>query len=271
MAKALLQKQRKQNQQNKKGVPFMRKLTEKIVVCALAAVMLSAMTVYAQPDTLSLVEDIPTIQSFTQDPVAEEDITRIVNAGINAPSAVNSQPWHFSVITDAEVLQDIARGMGMPAGDSEGDSADSQGESAEEAAPAGGPEGGSEGAPAGESGGGSAPAPGGGGAKAGVADVPLAIVISCRDGSDFDAGLACQNMSVEANLLGYGTKIVSSPTMVLNGARQEEFREMLGIPVDQSVVAVLLVGTSAQEEADVISSATTRNAAEDVVSFIMPE
>ena len=32
-------------------------------------------------------------------------------AGINAPSAMNGQPWHFSVVTDAAVLQQISDGM----------------------------------------------------------------------------------------------------------------------------------------------------------------
>ena len=57
----------------------------------------------------------------------------------------------------------------------------------------------------------------GGSAKAGIADAPLAIVVSCQAGSELDAGLACQNMAAEAQLLGYGTKILTSPTMVLNG------------------------------------------------------
>ena len=71
----------------------------------------------------------------------------------------------------------------------------------------------------------------------------MAIIISCQDGSEFDAGLACQNMAAEAQLLGYGTKILASPTIALNGEKQEEYRQLLSIPEGQSVVAVLLVGT----------------------------
>ena len=49
---------------------------------------------------LSLVTDIPTTQYFTDEAVKEEDVTTILTAGVNAPSAMNGQPWHFTAITD---------------------------------------------------------------------------------------------------------------------------------------------------------------------------
>ena len=67
---------------------------------------------------LSLVTDIPTTQYFTDEAVKEEDVTTILTAGVNAPSAMNSQPWHFTAITDQATLQQIAGDMGggFPAG-----------------------------------------------------------------------------------------------------------------------------------------------------------
>lgn len=106
-------------------------------------------------------------------------------------------------------------------------------------------------------------------AKAGITDAPLAIEISCKEGSEFDAGLACQNMSAEAQLLGYGTKIISSPTIALNGEEQEAFRELLGIPDDQSAVAVLLIGKAdTSSDADAVSAATTRKDTDEVVTKV---
>ena len=107
--------------------------------------------------------------------------------------------------------------------------------------------------------------------KAGMADAPVAIVISCKDGSAFDAGLACQNMSATACLMGYGTKIISSPTMALNGEKQAEYRALLGIPEDQSAAAILLLGredTSVDTTADGYTGATARNPLADVVTFV---
>ena len=62
-------------------------------------------------DAVGLVMDIATTQYFTDDAVSEDDIEKILLAGSNAPSAMNGQPWHFSVITDETVLQQIADGM----------------------------------------------------------------------------------------------------------------------------------------------------------------
>lgn len=106
------------------------------------------------------------------------------------------------------------------------------------------------------------------GAKASVGDTPVAIIVSAKDGSDFDAGLATEMMTVEAAPLGYGIKIVSSPTMVLNGANKTMYQEMLGIPSDMSVKAVLLIGKAADEKTDASSGATARNAEKDVVTYI---
>ena len=188
--------------------------------------------------------DIATAQSFTEEAVSAEDAETILLAGINAPSAMNGQPWHFTAVTDGEVLRQIAEDMsaGMsgrfPAG--------------------GGSNAGMPGTPS-----------GGGGAKAGIADAPLAIVVSCRDGSELDAGLACQTMSVAAILMGYGTKIVTSPTIALNGANQERYRELLGMPEDYAAAAVLLVGHVA-DVGDAATSATPRNSMNKIVSWLTP-
>ena len=62
---------------------------------------------------------------------------------------------------------------------------------------------------------------------AGMGDSPVAIIVSAKDGSDFDAGLATQIMAVESVLLGYGTKIISSPTIVLNGDEKDSYKAEL--------------------------------------------
>jgi len=184
---------------------------------------------------------------------------------------MNGQPWHFSVVTDAEILQQISDGMGfggMTPG-SEGGKGLPEGVfpgnmDAERPEGMKTPEKGS--APG-------VPAMPGGMNKAGITDASLVVVISCKDGSELDAGLSCQNMSATAQLLGYGTKIVTSPTMVLNGSDQDSFRELLGIPEDYSAVAILLVGhedTSVDESMDGYTGATTRYEEAEIVTYVMP-
>ena len=234
-----------------------------------------------------ILADISTTQYFTDQEVAQEDIELIVQAGINAPSAMNGQPWHFSIITDAAVLQQISEGMGGGMGfggmppSGEGPMDLPEGMTPPEGMDFEIPEGFDGTMPENRDlpNGGGAPAapamPGrdaaGGVSKAGITDAPLVIVISCKAGSELDAGLACQNMSATAQLLGYGTKIVTSPTMALNGADQDTFRELLGIPGEYSAAAILLIGhedTSVADSADGYTGATTRYEADQVVTYI---
>ena len=85
---------------------------------------------------------------------------------------------------------------------------------------------------------------------AGMGDSPVAIIVSAKDGSDFDAGLATQIMAVESVLLGYGTKIISSPTIVLNRDEKDSYKEQLGIPDGMSVKGVLLIGKADLSKAE---------------------
>ena len=47
-------------------------------------------------------------RAFKVDPVAAETVTAILEAGCAAPSALNQQPWKFTVITDPERISTIA-------------------------------------------------------------------------------------------------------------------------------------------------------------------
>jgi nicotinate-nucleotide--dimethylbenzimidazole phosphoribosyltransferase len=47
-------------------------------------------------------------RKFREDPVLDEVVKRVLEAGRWAPSAGNSQPWHFIVMTDPDVKSRIA-------------------------------------------------------------------------------------------------------------------------------------------------------------------
>jgi len=48
------------------------------------------------------------IRKYTADPVGEEDVKTLLEAAMAAPSAGNSQPWHFIVIADRQTLDALA-------------------------------------------------------------------------------------------------------------------------------------------------------------------
>lgn len=48
------------------------------------------------------------IRQFTGEPVARPALEQLIDDAIQAPSAVNGQPWHFTVIRNARLLDSIA-------------------------------------------------------------------------------------------------------------------------------------------------------------------
>ena len=211
----------------------------------------------AENDAVQLILTTGTTQAFTQEAIPEADIQTIVQAGLKATSAINQQPWYFVVVENADVMAELAGG-GMPAG-----------------APAGmaPPAGADDGASSGDAASSGAPAmPASTGAKAAMGDSPVAIIIYMNEATaspnaSFDCGLACQNMVIAASALGYGTKIISSPTMTLNGTNHDELCEKMGVDPAYQAVAVLLVGRT-DVQVDGATGASVRGTMEEKVSFI---
>lgn len=211
-----------------------------------------AKTAESAPAAAAAVDTIltaGTTQAFSDEAVPAEDVKTILRAGLASESAINQQPWFFAAVTDQDVLAELSASGAMPGGNT------TPGGGAMPSPPAGGsmpapPQGG---APAGAA---------SGGAKAALGDAPLAILVYKDESTpspnpDLDCGLAVQNMYLAAAALGYGAKLVSSPTMTLNGANHDQFCEKLGVDQSLTAVAVLLVGKPDQT-VDGASGASTR-------------
>jgi nitroreductase len=55
----------------------------------------------------AFISSVYSKKSFTAVPVETKDIDMILQCGIKAPSARNSQPWHFTVIKDVQIMKKI--------------------------------------------------------------------------------------------------------------------------------------------------------------------
>ena len=226
-------------------------------------------------NAIDTIMGVRTTQAFTDEAVSTEDLKTIMTAGLAAASAINQQPWFFVAITNQELLNELtSSGAGFTppsgaAGTPEG--APDQGGGSFPGAPGQG-NGSFPGAP----GQGSGSFPGapasGGSAKAGLGDSPAAIIIYRNDATsspnpNFDCGLATQNMVIAAKSLGYGVKVISSPTSTLNGANHAAFCEKLGVDPSMQAVAVLLIGHP-DDTIDAVSSASTRDPLESKTAII---
>ena len=59
-------------------------------------------------DTRAAITSRKSIRKYTGEPVSEELIHTVLNAGFCAPSAHNRRPWHFVVIKNRETLHALA-------------------------------------------------------------------------------------------------------------------------------------------------------------------
>jgi nitroreductase len=49
------------------------------------------------------------VRRYKKEPVSDELVRKLLDAGMNAPSAGNQQPWHFVVMTDRELLDEVPK------------------------------------------------------------------------------------------------------------------------------------------------------------------
>jgi len=57
--------------------------------------------------SLELLLSRRSVRSYTDEPVADEAVQKLLAAAMSAPSAGNQQPWHFIVIRERETLGQV--------------------------------------------------------------------------------------------------------------------------------------------------------------------
>ena len=60
-------------------------------------------------DALEALNTRRSIRAFTARPVSLDIVRELIRAAMHAPSAGNEQPWHFVVISDRRILDEIPR------------------------------------------------------------------------------------------------------------------------------------------------------------------
>jgi len=57
--------------------------------------------------TLKVIQDRRSIREWTEEPISDQDLAMILEAGRLAPSGENAQPWRFIVVKDAEMRKKL--------------------------------------------------------------------------------------------------------------------------------------------------------------------
>jgi nitroreductase len=67
-------------------------------------------------ETLMAISTRKSVRKFTEQKISEEDIRKILTAGMSGPTCVNARQWSFIVVTDKEMLNKMADANGAYAG-----------------------------------------------------------------------------------------------------------------------------------------------------------
>ncbi len=59
-------------------------------------------------DIFEIIKTRRSIRKFTDEPISDEMINKIIEAGMWAPSGMNNQPWKFAVIKDNSLKEKIS-------------------------------------------------------------------------------------------------------------------------------------------------------------------
>lgn len=153
---------------------------------------------------------------YKKEQLPEDVLSAILKAGLEAPSARNRQPWHFSVVQDADLIQEV------------------HDEAARNMAASG--------------------RPGFKDPEFQIFYHAPAVIFIFGDKEFYwthvDCGIAAENMVLAAEGLGVGSVILGLPLPAFKGDRADELRSRLECPEGYDfVVAVALGYASDQKEA----------------------
>ena len=60
-------------------------------------------------ETLEAIQTRRSVRKFTDKKISSDLIEKVLHAGMSAPSAGNQQPWHFIVIDDKKMLEEVPK------------------------------------------------------------------------------------------------------------------------------------------------------------------
>ena len=164
---------------------------------------------------LSLIASRRSHRAYEQTPLTEEQLNALLQAAVESPSAVNRQPWHFTVVRNQALLDEMNREVW----------AQMMKRNPDRRSP-----------------------------RFADPDfhvfyhAPTVIFLSGMPDNPYtpiDGGIAVENIVLAAESLGLGTVILGMPRDAFAGDRAEEFRRALQFPAGWDFVIAVAVGVPA--------------------------
>ena len=160
-------------------------------------------------DTLCAIKERSSTRAYTGEPLTKEELDAIIAAGLQAPTAGNSQEIHFTVVdSKAPVLAEIVTDMLKERPDAPADYI----------------------------------------FYYGAPTVILLTGKEDFFWSTIDAGIAVENMALAAEALGLGSVILGCIKETMRGEKKVYYSEALGIPEAYEFEVAIAIGHKAMEK-----------------------
>lgn len=166
-------------------------------------------------DVLQTISNRRSHRVYKTDQLPEDVLVAILKAGLEAPSARNRQPWHYSVVQNSELIQEVHDETAKVITADGGNPAFSNPEFQV------------------------------------FYHAPTVIFIFADKEfywSHVDSGIAVENMSLAAESLGVGNVILGYPRAAFKGDKADELRRKLECPDGYDFVIALALGYATDEK-----------------------
>ncbi|MCJ7605141.1 MAG: nitroreductase family protein [Dehalococcoidales bacterium] len=163
-------------------------------------------------ETLKVINHRRSIRSYKPEQLKDEDVKTIVEAGVYAPTAMNQQKWHFTVVQNKTMLDKMMDTV--------------RGNIAKSEIP-------------------------GLAERAGTPDfnvyynAPTVIIVTISEEArwaDFDCGAAAENIALAAESLGIGSVMLGMGAFACEGEKGAALMKELGIPAGYRHVISISLG-----------------------------
>jgi len=163
-------------------------------------------------DTIRSILDRRSIRAYKSEPVSAGQIDILRECALASPTAVNAQSWHFTFVTDLDVIAEVDKAT-LNAFVAAGDTA-----TFERVKSRGGQV---------------------------FYNAPLAVFISCDKDSkwgDTDAGIAVENLALAAHSLGLGSVIIGMCGAAFKGEEADRLGTLLRFPENHRFSIAIAIG-----------------------------
>lgn len=167
---------------------------------------------------LDLIASRRSHRAYESTPVTEEQLHILLDAALQSPSAVNRQPWHFSVVQNQELLRKMNREIACQVSLRDPESRNPRFNDPK-------------------------------------FDVfyhaPLVIFISADPAwrySSLDCGIAVENIALAAESIGLGSVILGMPRDAFAGERKAEFEKALDFLPGEEFMIAIAIGVPADDK-----------------------